>query len=381
MRPKTVFVSGCFDMLHSGHVAFLQKAATYGDLHVALGSDATIKQLKGRYPVNTQAERKYMIEALKCVKSAFVSRGSGIMDFVDDLKAMKPDVFVVNNDGHTPAKEQLCSELGIEYVVLPRVPFENLPPRSTTSLRKECLIPYRLDLAGGWLDQPFVSKFASGPVLTISIEPNLEFNERSGMASSTRRRAIEIWQTDIPEGDREKLARILFAYENPPGTSEFSGSQDALGIVLPGLNRLDYEGDYWPARISSDVNEETLKWLEECLHLISLGPRQGDYQVLADTRISKEGASALAAAADQCWIAIQKRNVEEFGKAFRNSFEAQIAMFPRMVTDEILSFIESNKNSALGWKLSGAGGGGYLVLVSENEIPGSTKIRIRRGNL
>src|SRR5688572_30488854 len=51
--PKRVFVSGCFDMLHSGHVAFLQTAASYGDLYVALGSDATVYGLKGRLPVNT----------------------------------------------------------------------------------------------------------------------------------------------------------------------------------------------------------------------------------------------------------------------------------------------------------------------------------------
>lgn len=50
-----VFVSGCFDMLHSGHVAFFQCAAAYGDeLYVALGSDETVFDLKGRPPVNTE---------------------------------------------------------------------------------------------------------------------------------------------------------------------------------------------------------------------------------------------------------------------------------------------------------------------------------------
>jgi cytidyltransferase-like protein len=381
MKTKKVFVSGCFDMLHSGHVWFLEQAAVHGDLFVAIGSDDTIKQLKGRYPVNTQAERKYMLEALKHVKRAFISRGSGIMDFVDDLTELGPDLFIVNNDGNTPAKQELCRQLGIEYRVLPRQPYTNLPTRSTTTLRKECQIPYRLDLAGGWLDQPFVSKLGEGPVLTISIEPGIEFNERSGMASSTRRRAIEIWQTDIPEGDREKMARILFSYENPPGTKEFSGSQDALGIVLPGLNRLDYNGDYWPHKISSVQNEESLKWLETHLCLMTLGPRQNEFQVLADTRITAAGARELSTAADRCWQAIQDRNLEQFGLNVRKSFEAQIGMFPRMVDDEILAAIEPYRNSALGWKLSGAGGGGYLVLVSAQDIPGSTKVKIRRNTL
>ena len=375
---KKVFVSGCFDMLHSGHVCFLEQAARYGDLYVGIGSDRTIKELKGRYPVNTQQEREYMLAALKHVKSAFVSRGSGIMDFVDDLKEIRPNVFVVNSDGNTPAKRDLCEKLGIEYVVLARIPSGNLPARSTTTLRKECQIPYRLDLAGGWLDQPFVSKLAGGPVLTISLEPNIEFNERSGMASSTRRRAIELWQTNIPDGDREKLARILFSYDNPPGTTLFSGSQDSLGIVMPGLNRLDYNGDYWPMKITSVHDDGCLNWLEKHLYLLTLGPRHNGFEVLEDTRISAEGAAALAEAADGCWIAIREQNAKQFGLCMRKSFEAQISMFPRMASDEIMAAIKPYENSALGWKLSGAGGGGYLVFVSDREIQGCTRINIRR---
>jgi cytidyltransferase-like protein len=380
MRTKKVFVSGCFDMLHSGHVRFLEEAASYGELYVGIGSDQTIKELKGRYPVNTQAERKYMLDALKHVKASVINQGCGIMDFVEELEQIRPDVFVVNDEGNTSTKQKLCQELGIDYIVLRRLPRENLPARSTTSLRKECRIPYRIDLAGGWLDQPFVSKFAAGPVITISIEPTIEFNERSGMASSSRKRAIELWQTDLPGGDWAKLARVLFSYENPPGTKEFSGSQDALGIVLPGLNRLDYNGEYWPARITSVADEEILSWIENHLYLVTLGPRQSAYRVLDDTRISSAGAKALSAAADGCWNAIAQKNAEQFGAHLRRSFEAQISMFPRMVSDEIQETIRHYEKTALGWKLSGAGGGGYLILVSEQNIPGSTKIKIRRNH-
>jgi cytidyltransferase-like protein len=378
MKRKKIFVSGCFDMLHSGHVRFLEEAASFGDLYVGIGADETVKQLKGRYPVNTQEERKYILDALKYVKGSFINRGSGMMDFVDNLKELAPDVLIVNNEGNTLAKQKLCEDLGIEYCVLQRAPRDNLPARSTTSLRKECQIPYRLDLAGGWLDQPFVSQQAPGSVITISIEPNLEFNERSGTASSSRKRAIELWQTAIPGGDREKLAKILFAYENPPGTREFSGSQDALGIVMPGLNRLDYRGDYWPEKITSVHDDQILTWLEDHLHLVTLGPRRNGFRVLDDTKISAAGAAALALAASNCWQAINERNVKQFGLSFRQSFEAQISMFPRMVDDEILTAIWQHENTALGWKLSGAGGGGYIILVSEQDIPGTTKIKIRR---
>ena len=380
MGKKKVFVSGCFDMLHSGHVRFLEEAASHGDVYVALGSDQTVLELKGRAPVTTQSERKYMLEALKHVKACLISRGSGLMDFVAELKRVKPDIFLVNEEGNTPAKADLCAQLGIQYVVSKRLPQINLPARSTTSLRKECRIPYRLDLAGGWLDQPYVSKFAAGAVLTISLEPLIEFNERSGMASSSRRRAIELWQTDLPAGDREKLAKMLFAFENPPGTKIFAGSQDSIGIVYPGLNRLDYAGGYWPEKISSVADRKILQWIERHLYLIPLGQRTADFDVLKGKRLTAPKVRALAAAADGCWQAIQEMNLPEFGRQMRASFEAQVALFPQMTNDAVKAMIRRYAKKSLGWKLSGAGGGGYLVLVSQQPIPGAIRLTIRRGD-
>jgi cytidyltransferase-like protein len=377
-KPQKVFVTGCFDMLHSGHVAFLQEAAGYGDLYVSIGSDANVEQLKGRYPVNSQTERKYMIEALACVKGCMINTGWGLLDFVEELGSIRPDVFVVNEDGHSPSKQALCRQMGIEYKVLKRIPHPGLPSRSTTALRTQCNIPFRIDLAGGWLDQPWVSKQAPGPVITISIEPGIEFNERSGMASSTRRKAIELWRNEIPTGNHEQLARLLFSFENPPGTSIVAGSQDALGIVMPGLNKLDYKGGYWPEKITSVHDEDLLAWMEDHLFLVTLGPRVGDFNVLENTRIHPEAAQNLAIAANNCWDALLCKDLLLFGQAFRQSFEAQIAMFPNMVDESIFSIIETYRSRALGWKLSGAGGGGYLILVAQQPIEGSIKIKIRR---
>jgi cytidyltransferase-like protein len=378
---KKVFVSGCFDLLHSGHVAFLEEAATYGQVYVCLGSDATVFDLKGRYPVYNQAERKYMVSALRSVHECRISRGSGIMDFLGEFREIRPHIFVVNEDGHTPAKEMLCRESGVEYLVLRRIPHGDLPARSTTSLRTECTIPYRIDLAGGWLDQPFVSRYAPGAVLTIAIEPSVEFHDRGGMASSTRKKAIRLWKTAIPAGDREDLAKLLFSYENPPGTKVVSGSQDAIGIVYPGLNKLNYAGEYWPSSIESTHDEDTLRWLEQHLFLISLGPRRGNYDVLEETRIDSAGAQRLADAAEKCWNAIGRRNAEGFGRYFREAFEAQTAMFPRMVDASVEAAIRTYAGLAYGWKLSGAGGGGYLILVAEGPVHGAMKITIRRASL
>jgi cytidyltransferase-like protein len=377
-KRKKVFVTGCFDMLHSGHVEFFTEAAKYGDVYVGLGSDETVFNLKGQYPINNHDERKFMIDALACVKKCVINSGSGIMDFLHEIKSIKPDIFIVNEDGNTPAKEELSKELDIEYIVLIRTPHAHLPVRSTTSLRNECTIPYRIDLAGGWLDQPYVGKYASGPVLTISIEPTIEFNERSGMASSTRRKAVELWHTDIPSGNREKLSKILFSYENPPGTNIIAGSQDSIGIVMPGLNKLDYHGEYWPKHISSVHDETVLSWLENHLYLITLGPREYDFDVLANTHINKMNAEALQLASEKCWDSILRRDVKMFGQHFRESFEAQIKMFPNMIFDDIPNIINKYRNLAYGWKLSGAGGGGYLIFISEKPMKGAMQIKIRR---
>jgi cytidyltransferase-like protein len=378
---KKVFVTGCFDLLHSGHIAFFEDAANYGDVYVGLGSDKTVYQLKGRYPINNQEERKYMIEALASVKKCFINSGSGIMDFLKEVESLKPDIFIVNEDGNTPAKEELSKKLGMKYIVLKRIPHGKLPVRSTTTLKNECTMPYRIDLAGGWLDQPYVGKYAQGPVLTISIEPTIEFNERSGMASSTRRKAIELWHSDIPAGNKEQLAKILFSYENPPGTKVIAGSQDSIGIVMPGLNKIDYNGCYWPVKITTVDDEEILLWLEKHLSLITLGPRDNHYNVLRNTKITKKNVEALRHSADSCWKAILKKDLKEYGKHFKESFQAQIKMFPDMVSKETFSIIEKYKNLACGWKLSGAGGGGYLILVSEKPIHNAMMIKIRRKTL
>lgn len=377
-NPKKVFVSGCFDMLHSGHVAFIQEAASFGNLYVCIGSDDTIHQLKGRYPVNNQDERRYMIRSLKYVADCRINRGSGILDFLAELDEIQPDIFVVNEDGNTPQKAQLCKEKDIEYKVLKRIPHGDLPRRSTTDLRKECTIPYRIDIAGGWLDQPWVSELYPGPVITISIEPTLEFNHRSGMATSTRNKAIELWKTDIPQGNREQLAKVLFTFDNPPGTEHVSGSQDSIGIVMPYLNKLNYRAGYWPESIETTISEEIMQWLEGALYLIPLGPRKNDYRVLDNTNLSADGAKRLADAAEGCWKAIHEMDMDAFGKYFTQSFEAQISMFPNMADDEIFSIIEQYRDKAKGWKLSGAGGGGYLIVISDKPIDGAVKIKIRK---
>ena len=375
---KKVFVSGCFDMLHSGHIAFLKEASQFGDLYVGLGSDKTICELKGRHTINSEDERLYMLDALSCVHKVTINRGNGILDFLDDMRDLKPNVFIVNEDGHTPEKEQICKEMQIEYKVLKRIPHADLPVRSTTTLRKETSIPYRIDLAGTWIDQPYVSKFHPGWAITASIEPTIEFNERSGMATSTRKKAIELWNDHLPMENPEKLAKILFRYDNDPGTIDVSGSQDSIGITLPGINRFFYDqGEYWPSKFESISDLPTIKWLEERLYMVMLWPRPADFIVLENTNISQDNVKNLTHAAERAWEGLKNKDIKAFAEGFIASFDAQIRMFPKMMNNKILKVIDTHRDKALAWKLSGAGGGGYLILISEKEIPNAIRIKIR----
>jgi cytidyltransferase-like protein len=375
---KKVFVSGCFDILHSGHIAFLKEASQYGDLYVGLGSDKTIYDLKGRMTINSEDERLYMLEALSCVHKVKINMGSGILDFLSDMKNLNPDVFIVNEDGHTPDKEQICKDQGIEYKVLKRIPHANLPVRSTTSLRKETPIPYRIDLAGTWIDQPYVSKFHSGWAITVSIEPTLEFNERSGMATSTRKKAIELWNDTLPMENPEKMAKILFRYDNDPGTKDVSGSQDSIGMTMPGINRFFYDSEkYWPSKFETISDLSTIKWLEDRLYMITLWPRPADFVVLENTNITHENVKKLTDAAEMAWDGLIRRDIKTFADGFSASFDSQVRMFPKMMNDKIGKIIDNHRDKALAWKLSGAGGGGYLIIISEEEITNAIKVKIR----
>lgn len=380
LSKKKIFVSGCYDMLHSGHVAFFKEASRFGDVYVGLGSDKTIAELKGRETINSEQERLYMVKSVRYVKDAFVNSCSGIMDFEQELRDLQPDMFVVNEDGYSPAKQALCNELGIELKVLERIPDAGLPARSTTAIRNagNCTLPYRIDLAGTWIDQPYVSKYHPGWAITLSLEPIVEYNERCGMSTSTRNAAKKIWPYQLPLEKPERMAELLFKFENDPGSELISGAQDAIGICMPGLNRHYYDNAFWPKQFESIHDEGILDWLEQHIYMVLLWPRPKGLDLLKETYIDTENVQALALAADRAWEAIKQQDLMAFAAAFRDSFSAQTRMFPAMIDTAVQKAIDEYKTGALAWKLAGAGGGGYLILVSEQPVKDAMRIKIRR---
>ncbi len=383
---KKVFVSGCYDLLHSGHVEFFRQAAQYGDLYVGIGSDKTILGFKHHKALYSEQERLFMVKAIRYVKDAFINAGSGLMDFVPTVDMLKPDILVVNEDGSSDIKRDFCRERGIEYIVLKRTPQKGLEARSSTSLKKvESQIPTRLDLAGTWIDQPYVSSLAPGWAITVSLEPTFEIRERCGLSTSTRNTIKKYWPLQLPNMDPEMLAKLAFCLENDPERSGgiVSGAQDAIGICVPGLCRHWYDGRFWPDRIETCTDEAILSWLEEHICLVPMPPREPDCSVVEGKDITEPKVRALAAAADDCWKAIMERDLNGFAAAYKASFMAQVAMFPAMVNPVVQSYIDkySLVPGVLAWKMPGAGGGGYLALVctgQESFPEGAIPIVIRR---
>lgn len=409
MPNKKVFVTGCYDLLHSGHIEFFKQASQYGDLYVGIGSDETIEEYKHHKPMFPEAERLFMVSAVKYVKEAVINEGRGVIDFLPSLDRIRPDIFVVNAEGGSDAKRKICEERGIEYIELQRTPAEGLQARSSSALKKEMGveseptknygIPTRLDLAGTWIDQPYVSVHHPGWAITISLEPTFEVRDRCGLSTSTRRMIQKIWPVKLPKMDPETLARLVFCFENNPEREDgmISGAQDAIGICVPGLCRHYYDNNFWPKKIETCSDEMTLRFLEDHIVMIPIEPRKPGCSVVEGKDITPVKVKPLADAADACWDAILRHDLPAFAAAYKASFEAQTAMFPGMLRPtyighgcEDCGYIQdaiekySAMDGVLAWKMPGAGGGGYLALVVddagrwEKEHSEAIRITIRR---
>src|SRR5258708_5025620 len=248
-------------------------------------------------------------------------------------------------------------------------------------------IPYRMALAGGWIDQPFFSGLTParpGSMVVVGLEPTCRFMDRAGMATSTRRIAEKMWDRGLPEQDPMALVRELYKAENN-GKTKPSGSQDMAGLILPGISRLDYdcrfEEGLFPAHIESCNDPEVGRWLEEILYVLPVAQRPEGYDPLEEQHLSVEWVRRLSESGKACFDSIKAKDIEKLGGSLNESMKCWEALLPNtvahpLITVDLLGLLAHYQDRYAGAMYSGCGGG-YLYVASEEPVPGAFKVKIR----
>jgi len=248
-------------------------------------------------------------------------------------------------------------------------------------------IPYRTALAGGWIDQPFVSRLnpvPPGSMVVVGLEPTCRFMDRAGMATGTRHVALRLWQGRLPDREPAQLVRELYAEENR-GKSEPSGSQDMIGLIYPGVNRLDFdfthEGGIFPCHIESCNDPSAARWLEKVIHMVPVAPRPEGYNPLGAKNLDPEWIRRLGQTGKDCYRAILGRDVKGLGASMNDCMACWERLLPHVLrhptlTVDLAGLLKYYQAQYPGAMYSGCGGG-YLYVVAEEQVPGSFGVTVR----
>jgi hypothetical protein len=246
-------------------------------------------------------------------------------------------------------------------------------------------IPNRMALAGGWIDQPFMSRHDPNPpgsMVVVSLNPNFRVMDRSGMATSTRKVAMDLWDGRLPERDPAELVRELYEAENR-GKAEPSGSQDMIGLIYPGVNRLDYdfrrEGGIFPGHIESNNDPAVARWLEGIVKMVPVTQRPERYDPLGVRNLDPEWIARLGNSGRDCYQAIVQRNAKALGASLNECMLCWKNLLPNVVEHpevDLLAILHFYQSRYTGAMYSGCGGG-YLYVVAEEPLPGSFSVSVR----
>jgi hypothetical protein len=248
-------------------------------------------------------------------------------------------------------------------------------------------IPNRLQLAGGWIDQPFVSRHnprPPGSMVVVQIEPDFRPMDRSGIASGTRAIAMKLWKGKLPNRPVEELVRELYRAENK-GKAEPSGSQDMIGLIYPGVNRLDYDfnvhGGVFTSHIESCNSPRVAKWLSKVLHLIPVEPRPEGYSPLGIKNLKPAWVTRLGQSGKDCFEAIVNMDVKNLGASLNLTMKCWETLLPHVVRHpalrvDLMPILKAYQGQYPGAMYSGCGGG-YLIVASQKPVPGALQVNVR----
>ncbi len=248
-------------------------------------------------------------------------------------------------------------------------------------------IPYRMALAGGWIDQPILSRHnpePPGSMVVVSLLPTMRFMDRCGMGTSTRKVMLQLWNGQLPERDPMELVKQAYAAENEWRPAP-SGSQDMAGIIYPGINRLDYdyhhEGGIFPVHVESHTDPQTAHWLEEHIYMVPVAPRPFGYDPLVQQNLDPAWIHRLGQTGKDCYAAILAKDAAALGVSMNECMVCWETILPHTVYDttinldlsQILGYYQKRYHGAM---YSGCGGG-YIYVVSDEPVPGGFQVKVR----
>ena len=332
-----VFVSGCYDILHAGHVQFFREARALGDhLTVCFASNEVLWHHKQRRSSLPDEHKRALIAAMAVVDEVVVGEGmdEGI-DFKEHFLRLRPDILAVTEDDkYAPLKRALCAEVGAKYVVMAKTP-PQFPPISTTQIvkfiRAPEVAPLRVDFGGGWLDVPRLAR-AGAFIVNCAISPTV---------------SLRVWPYERNAGLGGSGAWALLNGKDGIG-SELDlgvGWQDPAVIAETGLC-------VWRSGPRPVLDVKTSG---ECLRgrmaLHWTGTEHDTPAMVGGARdydaIARAGATARAA--------VWQNSFAGLAEAVRQSYAVQRA--------EGMTELRADWPGALAWKYCGGGFGGYAVYL------------------
>ena len=260
-------------------------------------------------------------------------------------------------------------------------------PREPLIRRVIGRIPNRFALAGGWIDQPFVSRHnpkPPGSMVVVSLEPDFRVMDRAGCATGTRAIATQLWKGRLPNRPPDDLVRELYHAENN-GKAEPSGSQDMIGLIYPGISRLDYDfgdnGGVFPTHIESLTNPKIARWLESVLNVLPIEPRPEGYNPLGERHLEPKWIARLGKTGKSCFDAIRRMDVQALGASLNECMVCWEKILPQVLHHPVIkvdlkSILRAYQRQYPGAMYSGCGGG-YLFVVSREPVPGAFRVNIR----
>ena len=248
-------------------------------------------------------------------------------------------------------------------------------------------MPSPMALGGGWTARPFVSRLnppPPGSMVVVGLEADRFYMERCGMASGTRNVALKHWGGRLPAGDPAELVRELYAVENH-NKPEPSGSQDMIGLIYPGLNRLDYDAavneGVFPAHIETCRDPQVAAWLERVIHFLPVLQRPPGYNPLGEKNLDPAWVRRLGQSGQDCYAAILAGDLRRLGESFNECMRCWEALLPHTVRHatipiDLIGLLAAYQRRYPGAMYSGCGGG-YLMVVSERPVPGGFTVKVR----